>query len=97
MILSGIFLDSWLDLGEIIDLGIMSFSIILFVMSITAYRNTHMKKIAFAAVAFALFSVQLFIEYYSEATSIFEDQLDLILPIITLLILLLFFFGVVKK
>jgi len=97
MILPGIYLDSWLDLGEIIDLGIMSFSIILFVMSITAYRNTHMKKIAFAAVAFALFSVQLFIEYYSEATNILEDQLDLILPIITLLILLLFFFGVVKK
>lgn len=97
MILPGIFLDSWLDLGEVIDLGIMSFSVILFVISITAYRNTHMKKIAFAAVAFALFSVQLFIQYYSEATNILEDQLDLILPIITLLILLLFFFGVVKK
>ena len=97
MILSNIFLDTGFDYGQIIDLGIMSFSILLFVMSITAYRNTHIKKIAFAAIAFALFSVQLFIEYYSEATNVLEDQLDLILPIITLLILLLFFFGVVKK
>ncbi len=94
---SGIFLDNGLDVGEIIDLGIMSFSIILFVMAITVYRNTHVKRIAFAAVAFALFAVQLFIEYVDEAIHILEDQIDIILSLITLVILLLFFFAVVKK
>lgn len=97
MILSSIFLNIGIDFGQIIDLGIMSFSIVLFVIAITAYRNTHIKKIAFAAIAFALFAVQLFIEYYEEATHFLEDNVDIVLSLITLMILLLFFFGVVKK
>ena len=97
--LSNIFLvlQSSLDVGQIINLAIMIFSLVLFALAITAYKNTKVKKIAFAAAAFALFAIQLAIEYVDEAVHILEDQIDVVLSLITLGILLLFFFAVVKK
>lgn len=96
---SNIFLeiDSGLEINQIIDLGIMVFSIILFALAITAYRNTKVKKIGFAAAAFALFAVQLFLEYADEISGFLEDEIDIMLSLITLVILVLFFFAVVKK
>jgi len=97
--LSNIFLaaGSNFDIGQIINLAIMIFSIILFALAITAYKNTKVKKIAFAAAAFALFAIQLGIEYLDEAVHLLEDQVDIVLSLITLGIVLLFFFAVVKK
>jgi len=96
--LSNVFLaESGFDVGQIINLAIMIFSIILFALAITAYKNTKVKKVAFAAAAFALFAIQLAIEYVDEVVHILEDQIDVILSLITLGILLLFFFAVVKK
>jgi len=96
--LSNVFLaESGFDVGQIINLAIMIFSIILFALAITAYKNTKVKKVAFAAAAFALFAIQLAIEYIDEAVHILEDQIDVVLSLITLGILLLFFFAVVKK
>ena len=97
--LSNIFLvlQSTFDVGQIINLAIMIFSLVLFALAITAYKNTKVKKIAFAAAAFALFAIQLAIEYVDEAVHILEDQIDVVLSLITLGILLLFFFAVVKK
>jgi len=95
--LSNILLQSDFDVGQIINLAIMAFSIILFALAITAYKNTKVKKVAFAAAAFALFAIQLAIEYVDEVVHILEDQIDVILSLITLGILLLFFFAVVKK
>ncbi len=97
--LSNIFLvlQSTFDVGQIINLAILIFSLVLFALAITAYKNTKVKKIAFAAAAFALFAIQLAIEYVDEAVHILEDQIDVVLSLITLGILLLFFFAVVKK
>ncbi|MCI4433529.1 MAG: hypothetical protein JHC41_08045 [Nitrosopumilus sp.] len=97
--LSNIFLASELafDVGQIINLAIIIFSLVLFALAITAYRNTKIKKIAFAAAAFALFAIQLAIEYVDEVIHLSEDQIDVMLSLITLGILLLFFFAVVKK
>jgi hypothetical protein len=63
MILSKIFLEtepSGIETG--IELGIVAFALVLFALSITAYRNTRIKKILFAAAAFALFAIQLFVD-----------------------------------
>ena len=96
---SNIFLaiESDFDIGQIINLAIIIFSIVLFALAITAYKNTKVKKIAFAATAFALFAIQLGLEYVDEAIHLLEDQLDTVLSLITLAILLLFFFAIVKK
>jgi len=97
MIFSNVFLESGFDLGQLVNLAIMVFSLVLFALAITAYKNTKVKKIAFAAAAFALFAIQLGIEYADETFHFLEDQIDVVLSLITLGILLLFFFAVVKK
>ena len=96
--LANLFLsESTFDAGQLIDLAIMIFSLILFALAITAYRNTHVKKIAFAAAAFGSFAIQLGLEYIDELIHLLDEQLDTVLSLITLGILLLFFFAVVKK
>ena len=98
MILSDIPLEiQGFGLNEIIDLSIMGFSLVLFALSVSAYRSTKIKKIGFASAAFALFAIQLFLEYIEDVFTVFEDNLEIVLSIITLMILILFFFAVVKK
>ena len=98
MNLSDIFLQNGsFGVNEAIDLGIMVFSLVLFALSISSYRTTKIKKIGFASAAFALFAIQLFLEYLEEALSIFESNIDIVLSLITLVILILFFFAVIKK
>ena len=81
-----------------IELGIIAFSLVLFVLSINAYRTTGLKKLAYAAAAFALFAIQLFFEYIEEAYDFFTDeQTDIIVTSATLAILVLFFLAIVKK
>ena len=81
-----------------IELGIITFSLVLFGLSINAYRTTGLKKLAYAAIAFALFAIQLFFEYIEEAYDFFtDDQTDIIVTSTTLAILILFFLAIVKK
>ena len=72
--------------------------VILFALSITAYRNTGIKKILFAAAAFALFAIQLFVDSI-EGYLVFlgEDATDILVALITFVILVLFFVAIVKK
>lgn len=87
-----------MDLVGIVELSIMAFSIFLCTMAVTAYRNTRVKKVGFAAIAFALFAIQLFVEYADDAFNLFDEKdVDLILSLITLIILLLFFIAILKK
>ena len=81
-----------------LKIGIIIFSVILFALSITAYRNTGIKKILFAAAAFALFAIQLFVDSI-EGYLVFlgEDATDILIALITFVILVLFFVAIVKK
>ena len=81
-----------------IEIGIIGFSIVLFTLSIIAYKTTGLKKLVYAAGAFALFSFQLFFEYVEDSYDFFKDyQTDIILSAITLGVLILFFLAIVKK
>ena len=81
-----------------IELGIIAFSLVLVGLSINAYRTTGLKKLAYAAIAFALFAIQLFFEYIEEAYDFFaDDQTDIIVTSTTLTILVLFFLAIVRK
>ena len=87
-----------LEPSSIVELIIIVFSIILFALAITAYKNNRIRRLGFAAAAFALFAVQLFVRYLDDLFDYTNDEsLDLISSVITLGILLLFFFAIVIK
>ena len=99
MLLSELFLQTGaVGIQKGIELAIIGFSIVLFTLSILAYRSTSLRKLVYAAGAFALFAFQLFFEYIEDYYDYFEDyQSDLILSGVTLGILILFFLALVKK
>jgi hypothetical protein len=73
-------------------------SLLLLALSISAYRNTGIKKIAYAIAAFALFATFLFYEYLETVFEFLgETYSDLLLPSMTFGVLVLFFLAIVKK
>lgn len=87
-----------IDIIGLVDIAIIIFSLVLLSLSINAYRRTGLKKLLFAAVAFALFTVQLLIEYTDEVFNIFdEDQVDLVISGMILFTLIMFFLAIVRK
>jgi len=99
MILPELFLEiESFGVQNVLELGIIAISLGLFGLTVKAYRTTGLKKLAYAATAFALFSIQLFFEYTEEAFDFFTDeQTDIISTSTTLAILALFFIALVKK
>ena len=82
----------------IIYLSSTVLSLLLLALSISAYRNTGIKKIAYAIAAFALFAAFLFYEYLETVFKFLgETYSDLILPSMTFGILVLFFLAIVMK
>ena len=99
MTFSNVFLEIVpLEPTNIVQLAIIAFSIILFALAITAYKNNKVKRIGFAAAAFALFAIQLIVGYVDDAFDFVDTEgLDFVSSAITLAILLLFFFAIVTK
>ncbi len=99
MILSKLFLEiEPFAIDDGLEIGIGIFSIILFALCITAYRNTGIKKILFAAAAFGLFAIQLLVDSLEDYIEFFEEGItDILVALITLAILILFFVAIVKK
>lgn len=86
------------DIINIINLVIIAFSLLLFALAIKAYLTTRLSKIAYAAIAFALFAIQLFIEYADDTFGFLGDvNTDIVNSFIILCILILFFVAVVKR
>ena len=87
-----------LSISDSIEIGIIGFSLVLFALSLSAYRNSGMKRILFAAGAFVLFTIQLFVDYLGELFNFLEEDVtDIILSLVTLGILILFFMAIVKR
>ena len=99
MILSKLFLEiEPFGIESGIELGIVAFALVLFVLSITAYRNTRIKKILFAAAAFALFAIQLFVDSVEDYLKFLDENITgIIVKLMTFAILVLFFVAIVKK
>ena len=73
-------------------------SLLLMALSISAYRNTSLKKIAYAIAAFALFAAYLFSEYLEGVYEFLQSTyIDAILPFMAFGVLILFFLAIVKK
>ncbi len=87
-----------IEISGIIDLTIMIFSLLLLALSLLAFKNTGLKKILYAAGAFGLFAVSLFLEYAEESLDFLgEIDIDIVGSVITLGILILFFIAIVKR
>ena|SRR3989442_10889750 len=78
---------------------IIIIALFLMMLAITAYRNTSLKKIVYAIIAFALFAFQHVINFISiEKVSFIPDDLRYaIFSVITLTIMVLFFLSIVRK
>jgi hypothetical protein len=72
-------------------------SALLTVLSISAYRTSSLKKLGYAAFAFALFCGFLIYEILERLLSLDNPYTDIIIPSSALAILILFFLAVVKK
>lgn len=97
---SGLLLQS--DFFEGIESTIQAatgiFSILLLVLSISAYRRTGIRKIIYAAAAFALFGTQLLFEALEETFEVLDTGYgSIVTSSMTLAILVLFFLAIVQK
>ena len=99
MFLSKVFLETeTFGIGDGLEIGIGIVSIVLFALAITAYKNTGIKKILFAAAAFGLFAIQLLVDALEDSMIFLEEEVvDIFVPLITFAILILFFVAIVKK
>lgn len=98
MFLSKIFLEMEpFGIDDGLEIGIGIVSLILFALSITAYKNTGIKKILFASAAFGLFVIQVLVDYLGDSVEFIESLTDILVPLITFAILVLFFVAIVKK
>jgi hypothetical protein len=74
------------------------FSLLLLALSISAYRKTGIKKIIYAAAAFALFGIQLLFESLEETFEVLDTGFgSIVTSSMTLAILVLFFLAIVQK
>lgn len=73
------------------------FAAILIALSISAYRNTKLRKLLYAIVAFLLFAIFLFYEFLEHSMSLENTFTEIVIPFMGLSILVLFFMAIVKK
>ena len=73
------------------------FAAILIALSISAYRNTKLRKLLYAIVAFLLFGIFLFYEFLEHSMSLENTFTEIVIPVMGLSILVLFFMAIVNK
>ena len=80
-----------------IDAVIGVFALLLFSLSILAYKRTRLKMMVYAAGAFVLFAIQLLLQSLEETYDFLESPLtDIMTSALTLAILVLFFLAIVR-
>jgi hypothetical protein len=84
-----------------IEFGIQAltgiFALLLFALSILAYKRTRLKMIIYASGAFALFAIQLLLQALGESFDFLENPItSIISSSLTLAILILFFLAIVR-
>lgn len=84
---------------SISEISVIIIALVLMALSISAYRISNLKKTLFAVVIFGLFAVQNTINYIdAQVVDIMPDDVRFALfSTLTLAILLLFFFTIVKR
>ena len=73
------------------------FDAILIALSISAYRNTKLRKLLYAIVAFLLFGIFLFYEFLEHSMALENAFTEIVIPFMGVSILVLFFMAIVNK
>ena len=73
------------------------FAAILIALSISAYRNTQLKKLLYAIFAFLFFGIFLFYEFLEHSIALDNPFTDIVIPLMSVCILVLFFLAIVRK
>ena len=80
-----------------IDAVIGVFALLLFSLSILAYKRTRLRMMVYAAGAFVLFAIQLLLQSLEETYDFLESPVaDIMSSALTLAILVLFFLAIVR-
>jgi hypothetical protein len=83
---------------NILKLSIGAFSLLLLGLSVSAYRKTGLRKVIYAAIAFAIFAIQLFFDFMEDTVESFDTPYnDIVYYAMTLTILVLFFVAIVRR
>lgn len=87
------------DVFIVSQILIVVIALVLMALSITAYRNTSLKKIIYAIIAFGLFASQHILNFIDgDVVDILPDDVRYALfSVITLSIMALFFLAIIKK
>lgn len=80
-----------------IDLAVAGLATFLAIVAYRAYKRTRFSQLRYVIFAFSLFTVFLSIKAAQEFLPFGEDSIDLVTSILILLIILSFFFGVLRK
>lgn len=80
-----------------VDVAIASLAIFLAFTAYKAYRRSKIPQVKYVVLAFSLFTVFLGVEAVQEFLPLNDDSFDLMISLIILMILVSFFFGILKK
>lgn len=82
----------------IIEIVIGALAFVLFLLSLSAYLATKIKKLIFAVGAFGLFSISALIDILEDTIEVFDaPYMDLVLSLIMLSVLILFFLAIIQR
>jgi hypothetical protein len=90
--------DPRFESEEFLNVGIAVFALILFALSLSAYRKTRLRRLLLVSAAFGLFAIEVVIrqlEAFVFAVGFQTEQV--IVTVMELLILLLFFLAIVAR
>ena len=83
---------------EVLDVAIAIFALVLFALSLSAYKRTGLRRLLLVSVAFALFAVEVGIGQLDDFVFAVGYQTDLIVvAAMEFIILLLFFLAIVAR
>ncbi len=86
-----------IELDNIITLISSIFSLILFVLTLIAYRRSGKDKLIYISLAFLLFSIKGFLLTSDSFIQYTTNWVDPLANLLDFIILLFFFFGMTKK
>lgn len=90
--------DEQLESQEFLDIAVGIFALVLFALSLSAYRKTQLRSLLMVSIAFVLFAVDVAVRQLDSFVFAVGYQTDLIIStVLELLILLLFFLAVVVR
>jgi integral membrane sensor domain MASE1 len=89
--------DQDFETEELLNFAIGAFSIVLLVLSLSAYRRTHMNRLLLVSAAFGLFALEVVVDQLDFFVfPLSENAEGVITALLSFVILLLFFFAVVR-